>query len=248
MEKLEKLLTEIGLTEKESRVYLASLALGSAPVMNIAAKAGVNRTTAYSVLESLQSMGLMSVETRGFKKLHAPENPERLELILENRKKSLHKLLPDLAALYNLKGKESVISYRQGEEGVKTVYCDLLDNVAFQDHYFVIGNTDLLLEIDRKFFEQFFEKRAKLYKDIRLFLRETPLVQKYQSLESKYNFKIKTLPRHLSLKAVMVITSQQVVITQLEAPYETLVIQNRSVVDLLSEVFDNFWSAWPENH
>lgn len=42
---LENKLKELGLADKEARVYLASLELGSDTVQNIAKKSGVNRAT-----------------------------------------------------------------------------------------------------------------------------------------------------------------------------------------------------------
>ncbi|MFB6225205.1 MAG: helix-turn-helix domain-containing protein, partial [Candidatus Paceibacteria bacterium] len=52
----QKLLSELrnlGFSEKESRVYVASLQIGSAPMQKIAASAGVNRATTYVLVESL---------------------------------------------------------------------------------------------------------------------------------------------------------------------------------------------------
>ena len=60
-------LKHIGLSENEAKVYLAMLELGPSPVLEIAAKAGINRPTAYAQIESLKKMGLVSMQTKGKK-------------------------------------------------------------------------------------------------------------------------------------------------------------------------------------
>lgn len=51
-------LKHIGLSENEAKVYLAMLELGPSPMLEIAAKAGINRPTAYAQLEALKKGGL----------------------------------------------------------------------------------------------------------------------------------------------------------------------------------------------
>ena len=64
---LERELMEIGLNEKEVKVYLASLELGQSAVQAIANKSGVNRATTYFVIEGLTTKGLISSFHQGKK-------------------------------------------------------------------------------------------------------------------------------------------------------------------------------------
>ena len=52
-------LEAFGLTEKESRVYLALLELGEAGIGEIAKKSAIKRTTLYDVVENLKKSGLV---------------------------------------------------------------------------------------------------------------------------------------------------------------------------------------------
>src|SRR5438105_4627146 len=97
-------LENIGLSSKEGRVYLATLALGHSTVSKIAASAEVNRTTVYPVVRKLISRGRMGREVRGFKEFLFAERPERLEGLVEAKRKDFLNLLPELAALHNLGG------------------------------------------------------------------------------------------------------------------------------------------------
>lgn len=50
---IENTLNSLGLSPNEAKVYLAALEMGTASAQDIAHKAGVIRTTGYSVLERL---------------------------------------------------------------------------------------------------------------------------------------------------------------------------------------------------
>ncbi len=128
MIELKKELEHLGMTDKESRVYLAALEMGPSPVQDISHKAHVNRATTYVMIESLSARGLMSTFQKGKKKFYSAESPERLMTIVEREQKvlaekqsELTKAMPMLEALYNAEGAKPQVRYLEGAEGVKTV-------------------------------------------------------------------------------------------------------------------------------
>ena len=129
---LEKELQEIGLNEKEAKVYLASLELGQSTVQDIAKKAGVNRATAYFIIDALMKMGLMSSFHKGKKQYFVAADPDRLVEILEQekntiekRKGNLQKLLPQLQSLTKQTGRP-VVRYYEGKEGIAAMVDEFL--------------------------------------------------------------------------------------------------------------------------
>ena len=88
---LERDLQEIGLNEKEAKVYLAALELGQSVVQDIAKKAGVNRATTYFVIEGLMKMGLMSSFHKGKKQYFVAADPDRLIRVVEQEKGSIER-------------------------------------------------------------------------------------------------------------------------------------------------------------
>ena len=75
-------LRELGLSENEAKVYLAMLELGPATVLEIAAKALMNRPTVYVQIESLKQRGLVSTQSKGKKQIFIAESPSHLESML----------------------------------------------------------------------------------------------------------------------------------------------------------------------
>ena len=138
MQKLEKDLLNIGLSEKEAQVYLSSLSLGPSSVQNIAKKSNVNRVTTYVMIEQLTQKGLMSSFTKGKKKLYAAERPNRLLTLIHEREKDLkdqeaqfRSVLPALNAVMARSDNKTQIRFYEGLEGIKACHEVLLG--AFSD-------------------------------------------------------------------------------------------------------------------
>jgi len=122
------ILEKLGLTEKEAKVYLATLELAQDTVQNIAKKAGVNRPTAYFILEKLMKMGLVSTLEQGKKTLFIAESPRELEHILdkeikeiEDAKTELKDTMNQLMAIYNVREGKPVVKYFEGADGLEAM-------------------------------------------------------------------------------------------------------------------------------
>lgn len=127
MEEIQSELRQLGLSDKETAVYLASLELGPAAVQDISHKAKVNRATTYVMIESLSARGLMSTYIKGKKRFYSPESPERLlsliqdqQRMLEAKQTELEKVLPLLVGMFNAEGVKPQVRYLEGIEGIET--------------------------------------------------------------------------------------------------------------------------------
>lgn len=130
---LESQLKNIGLADKESKVYLASLELGPATAQQISQKAGVNRATTYVQIESLTEKGLMSSFEKGKKTFFSSESPEFLAKLVEKEKNTalekentLSNIFPELKNLFEYAGERPKVRFFEGKEGIKTMQEELL--------------------------------------------------------------------------------------------------------------------------
>lgn len=119
----------LGLTEIESRFYLAALELGQASVRDIASKAGITRTNAYDVYARLLDQKLVAGLANGSGRaiLVAAEPPDHLRSMFEQRRQRLNDLLPDLESLHNRSRSKPRVRFYQGLEGIKVVLEETLD-------------------------------------------------------------------------------------------------------------------------
>ena len=131
MKDLKDVLTKLGLTETETRIYLAMLQLGPDSVQNIARKAGVSRTAAYDLIEALRKKGLASAFQEGKKKLFSAEDPEKLDDYFKGRVNDmkgqldvLKRLMPELRVM-SVGGGRPRVRFYTGEQGLQALFRDV---------------------------------------------------------------------------------------------------------------------------
>jgi sugar-specific transcriptional regulator TrmB len=135
-ERFTRALETIGLSDKEARVYLAALELGPSTAQLLAAKATVNRPTAYIMIESLTKRGLMSSVQKGGKRFFSAAAPEQLLELTAAQRKDLQKkedvareILPDLLRFASGKEKPSVRVF-EGDDVWTSLQRDMLATKA----------------------------------------------------------------------------------------------------------------------
>ena len=92
---LKTLLQKIGLSEKDSEVYLACLELGTQPASVIARKAGLKRPTTYLILEELLKKGLVSEYTGSNVKFFTAVSPDYLLNYIEKQRREFDIIILD---------------------------------------------------------------------------------------------------------------------------------------------------------
>jgi sugar-specific transcriptional regulator TrmB len=145
-----KELQDVGLSEKEAKVYLAALEIGRATADQLAKQAKIVRSTTYVQLESLMKKGLMSTYEEGKKTYFAPESPEYLKRIVELRKKELEAreqelsgFLPQLLQKFEGAGERPVVRFFDGKEGVSSLREELLKLPTGTDLRFIYSHDAL---------------------------------------------------------------------------------------------------------
>lgn len=121
----ERILQELGLTDIEAKIYIASLELGSDTVLRIAKKAEIKRPTAYVVLDNLADQGYVSKVETDNKIKYTAEDPT---VILNKYKETVANftdMLPFFRAKFN-KGPKPKIRYYEGKEALYGVYTKII--------------------------------------------------------------------------------------------------------------------------
>ncbi|MFC1651629.1 TrmB family transcriptional regulator [Patescibacteria group bacterium] len=119
-------LQQIGLNQKEAKIYLANLELGEASIQEIAKKSGIKRTSIYNLIDDLVKRGVIHVVIKKNKKRFVAAEPGTLKEIIAQRKKALENILPDLKMLSGTTKEKPRVRFYEGLEGIKAVYNDTL--------------------------------------------------------------------------------------------------------------------------
>lgn len=118
----EQALKTLGLSDKETAIYLASLELGQSSVSNIAKKADLKRPTTYLVLAELQRRGLLNTATKGKRTLYGAEEPSKLLGLVAEKDRALRAVLPYLEAINNRRETKPRFRFYEGVEGLRSAY------------------------------------------------------------------------------------------------------------------------------
>lgn len=157
---IDNILSQLGFSKNETRIYLAALELATASAQAIAAEAGLPRTTAYSVLTKLVRRGVIGKTLVRGKTRFVARPPETLLTVVAGLHNELKKTLPELTARYNRKESRPKIIFYEGPAAIQQV---LDDTLKTRPEEILEWNTDEFFKhdtynIDRRYID----KRVKL--------------------------------------------------------------------------------------
>ena len=244
----EKELQTLGLSEKEAKVYLATLELGSDTVQNIAKKAGINRPTTYVQIESLKKRGLIGEVERGKKTLYTAESPERLSSLLNAFEKDLgfkraevNRILPKLSELFSGTGEKPRVRFFEGMEAVEALIEDFLKvkNKKIES----ITNLDKLFGMFPKHETDYSSRRiAKGIKGLSIYTRAagplTGATDPARFREAKY-----ISPDKLLISADFTIYDDKVAISTYKAKPISVIIESQEIADTARAIFYFIWNS-----
>jgi len=252
---LELKLKELGLADKEARVYLASLELGSDTVQNIAKKSGVNRATVHVIImEKLIKKGLMSSLKKDKKTFYQVESPEQLmrllreqEENLKHKKEDFKKFLPELETLYNIAEEKPKVRFFEGKEGL----------ISIRDDYFKAKDKEVLsvyaLDEEKNIFSaeerrEGYEKRIS--KNIKLkiiYSTSEPETVDQAGIDKARLLEKRVLPKEkFPISSSLFIYDDKVSIVSLKGKLVGVIIENKEISNTLRLIFNLAWEAAEE--
>ncbi|HEX9804079.1 MAG TPA: helix-turn-helix domain-containing protein, partial [Candidatus Dojkabacteria bacterium] len=128
---IEEFLASFGLTENETILYLTLLKSGPSSIMDLSRETGIKRSTAHNNVEDLIKKGLAIQTVHKERRRVMAEDPEKLHMLMEQKKwelSSLEKNLPGVVNLINAdfpqkkESQELEIKYYEGLSGVRSIY------------------------------------------------------------------------------------------------------------------------------
>lgn len=243
---LQKDLLNAGLSESEAAIYLAALELGETSVSRLAKKAGVKRTTAYLVLDSLKEKRLMTFVKKDKMMVYFAEDPRKLKTILDERKEKIDKIMPELLAFANSIDRKPEIRYLEGEEGIKDVYRDTLNypDMEFQAFFSEV----FLTRFDEKFFTEFYyTKRLKKKISVRAILPDNEKMREFVAQDQEQLRRSKLAPADIFKLDIElnIYGKNKVGIISFDEQF-ALIIESQKIHDSLKSIFELVWSTLPE--
>jgi len=164
-----KILSDLGLTPTEIKVYLALLKIGQSTAPKIAVEANVERAVTYHILEKLIRKGIVSYINKENKRFFSASEPEKLGDLLKEKEEALNELIPDLNKLKQTSNPELLVEVFSGKDGLKTI---LNDFIADKNDYYIIGYTGISPRVLEHWFEHWNKRRIKFGVKRSILIRE----------------------------------------------------------------------------
>jgi len=245
-----RILQKIGLTEGETKVYLALLQKGSVTTGPIVDAAKVSRSKIYHILERLIEKGLVATIIKSKTKYFQAANPQRLcdyifrkEKELEENKKQVLLLIPQLALHQKMAVEEEAAIYR-GIEGIKTARELALTVLKKGETFYCLAANKINLLALQSYWHGFHLRRVKLG------IRAKYLIQEdsRQEMGKVSDYKAENLliesryldhagPVHIDIFGDYVVTCI------IHGTYTSFLIKNKYVADYYRAYFEKAWKA-----
>lgn len=237
---IESFLTELGLTPKQAKVYLAALELGAASVQAIASHAQIERTNAYDSIEALIAKRLMSTTAEGKRALYIAEPPETLQKILAEKQATLKQFLPDLHSLARSSESKPRIRYYDGIEGYKAVY---EDNLSSKEKL-LFGIYSIKTSVDvlgRDYLRLAVQRRVKAGIRLRVIRsRQTEVEGIYRSSETELR-EVRFAPTDMIFPITTFVYDNKIVFLSSEKELFGMIIESKDMANAYRNCFLALW-------
>ncbi|MEK6926527.1 MAG: helix-turn-helix domain-containing protein [Nanoarchaeota archaeon] len=133
------ILTGLGLTKNESKVYLSVLKLGKCSGTELRKSVGISNSQVYSCLDKLISMGLVTYEKIHLGKRYSALNPSIIQKIIHKRNKEIENYIPFLKNLQKKDLLKTETAIFEGFRGFKNAMLSLAEECPKNEIIYIIG-------------------------------------------------------------------------------------------------------------
>lgn len=236
----------IGLNEPEVRFYVAALKLGKSAISKIAREAQLNRSSAYTIAESLGKKGLVSRVKNSSSLCVMAVEPKKLFDLQDEQRHTLAKQIEELQNIFTLIQAEPHVQFYEGKQGLKNVLNSILEEAK---EVCVFGDGDAFRSSIPGWSEQYSERRSAQKIRTRLLLKASPqaisaakYLRSSEVDEKKAYTKIRLLPESLGITGGFDVFNNKVILYSFEERHVAVVIENKMISSMLKAIFEMIWN------
>ncbi len=240
--KLNTTLQKFGLKPKEAAIYLAALELGSGSVQNIAAKAGVIRSTAYEILEVLREKGLVTTYLKKHIRWFSAEDPDQIWEWAQRKVDILKEAIPELTKLAGSARRRPSVRFYEGKEEMNIVFNEILTEA---DTLIGLGSSDDLFREMKDTHKFFLKQRIAKKIPLRIILRDTLFARERQRQGPKELREVKLISEKYSYHGQLYVWKNKIAQFSFRDDFVAVVTESRELADMQRALFENLWALLP---
>lgn len=228
----EKVLEKLGFSPNEVKVYLVLNDHGSSKAGSVAKLAGMDRSSCYNALKSLQEKGLVSYVLIGQVKWFQASDPKQLMEYLKEQEEDIKEILPTLSERHSAVKIKGQVRLFKGIKGVKAVFQDIIrigkDNCVF-------GNESQLEERIPDYQPQF----VRQLNEKGIFVRE--LVREGRGTKTSNPKATRFVPKAIESPVVTNIYGDKIALIIWTDIPEAIIIENAAAAKAYKNYFEFMW-------
>ncbi|MBP9718425.1 hypothetical protein KBD59_03975 [Candidatus Gracilibacteria bacterium] len=246
-------LQKLGLTDKESALYIAAMELGiSSPASTIAKRAHVNRTTAYDVLETLVEKGLIITHKKKNLYYYEALPPEKLPIYLEEQSKKFARLadeakeiLPELRTHYRAEHDKPRVYFYEGDAGLIRVYEETLTS---SEEILAYASDQANQDAIPWYFPEYYKRRTEKKIPIRAIFPDTPMDRLRHSLDGKELRTSLIVPKNImDFSPEINIFDDKIMIADWKEKLG-IIIESKEIAKVFKQSFELAWESAQKHH
>ena len=257
---LSQILTDIGLSDKESKMYLILLRYGLQPTTFLARKAELNRGTAYVILHQLLDKGLATKSTKKKIQYFGPLEPDNLigyldrqKTKIEAGKEKLNTMMGEFEALRNPATSKPKMVFFEGTEGARTVLEQTLQAETKLLKAF-ISIQDLIRFVGPDFYRDYDSRRAKSAIKLEAVTSDNhasimagdPEIKRHVT-SPKESREVRFASQDLSSPLSLFLFDNKLIVISTREENFSVVIESQELVNMQQKFFDLVWQSLDQN-
>lgn len=257
MKQILDYLKQLEFSELEAELYISLLKSGPTSVAELAEKTKINRTAAYSYINSLLKKGII-VKLSGVSNKISANSPGHLQYLVEqklNTARILQQKLPSIINALNTTfpkseiNHNSEIKYYKGKNGAKTIYKECLKAKELRSYYNASDIMNVFPENFQLFSDAFNHnpviKMYELCENSPQAKREIELA--YGKENKRYFWKLLPPDIKLTSNDILIYDGKVSIINiKDENSIEGITLSNRDYYNNSKQLFDLLWRFLPE--
>lgn len=136
---IESIFRELGYSEREIKVYLALLELGSSKVGPIAAKTRMQHSKVYQSLEKLIDKGLVTYVLKSKIKYFQAQDPKLILNLVKEKEKKFLEIMPLLKLKQQFAQEPQIATVYEGYKAIKAMFDNIFEEMNKKSHYYIFA-------------------------------------------------------------------------------------------------------------
>jgi len=196
---------ELGFTEREIKVYIALLELGSVTVGPIATKTKLQHSKVYETLDKLMEKGLVSYVVVSKTKHFEASPPKEIMNLIEERKRRFKDIMDELELKQKFSGSKQIAIVHEGFKAFKAMFNRIADELKPKESYWAFAfKNEYYTSTASLFLRNFHQKLEEKKVDDRLLGHNSVRVALKKTFEGNKNIMIRFTPNDTPLGVIII--------------------------------------------